>query len=408
MYRMYGLLWAVCVALSTPAAALDLAPEQLLQAGGTTIDVPGYSVPFCTDWDGDGRDDLIVGEGGGVAPLGKVRVYLNTGTQAAPTYDAYSHAQAGGADLSVTASGCMGIFPRSVDWDADESTDLLVGRADGKAMIFLNSSESGAPVLDSGTYVQVGATGSKVDIDVGYRATISGVDWNNDGRMDLVSGALDGKVRLYLDANDDGTPDFESTTVVQAGGGNLLVPSNRSSPVVADMDGDGKKDILTGNTNGQLLLYANTGTDEAPTFASYTAVTAVTGPIDLAGTPRSRPSVSDWNHDGILDVLIGSSDGRVRLYLGQTPGDADGDGDVDDDDLSLLLSNWDEDVTGEPDGGWGKGEFSGSAPVNDDDLSLLLANWSGSSGGAVPEPASAMLALLGGSVLVRRRRLARR
>ena len=404
MYRICGLLWVICVALSTPAVALDLAPQQLLQAGGADIDVPGYSVPFCTDWDGDGRDDLIVGEGGGGVPLGKVRVYLNTGSQAAPTYDGYTYAQAGGIDLSVPASGCLGIFPRSVDWDADERLDLLVGRADGRAMIFLNSSESGAPVLDSGTYVQVGATGSKEDLDVGYRATISGVDWNNDGRLDLISGALDGKVRLYLDANDDGGPDFESATPVQAGGGDLVVPSNRSSPAVADMDGDGKKDILTGNTNGQLLLYRNTGTDEAPVFSSYTSVTAVTGPIDLVGTPRSRPSVTDWNHDGFLDVLIGSSDGMVRLYLGQRPGDADRDSDVDDDDLSLLLSNWDEDVTGDPDGGWGKGEFSGLAPVNDDDLSLLLANWSGPLGGAVPEPASMMLVLLGGSALVRRGR----
>ena len=83
-------------------------------------------------------------------------------------------------------------------------------------------------------------------------------------------------------------------------------------------------------------------------------------------------------------------------------GDANLDGVVDDNDLSLLLAHWGQDVTGEPDGGWGRGEFSGAAPVDDNDLSLLLANWTGA--GAVPEPASALALLLGACAVVRRRR----
>ena len=75
-------------------------------------------------------------------------------------------------------------------------------------------------------------------------------------------------------------------------------------------------------------------------------------------------------------------------------GDANGDGVVDDDDLSLLLAHWNQDVTGEDDGGWGFGEFNGLAPVQDDDLSLLLANWSGPVT-EIPEPASALVMLLG-------------
>ena len=82
--------------------------------------------------------------------------------------------------------------------------------------------------------------------------------------------------------------------------------------------------------------------------------------------------------------------------VGTLIGDANGDGVVDDRDLSLLLANWGQDATGDPDGGWGRGEFNGVAPVQDADLSLLLANWSGA--GAVPEPAS--LLLFGGALAV--------
>jgi len=42
---------------------LRLGPEELVQAGGADISVLGYSVPSLADWDNDGLNDLIVGEG---------------------------------------------------------------------------------------------------------------------------------------------------------------------------------------------------------------------------------------------------------------------------------------------------------------------------------------------------------
>lgn len=80
------------------------------------------------------------------------------------------------------------------------------------------------------------------------------------------------------------------------------------------MDGDGKKDLLAGNTEGQLLFYHNIGTDAAPTFGSYSLVQANSVNIDLASSARSRPSVCDWNNDGRLDILVGGADGKVHLY----------------------------------------------------------------------------------------------
>ena len=95
------------------------------------------------------------------------------------------------------------------------------------------------------------------------------------------------------------------------------------------------------------------------------------------------------------EVLFGEAPKLTIDYsAGVRVGDANLDGLVNDADLSLLLAHWGQDVTDEPDGGWGKGEFDGTAPVQDADLSLLLANWTGA-GAAVPEPASALVLLLG-------------
>ena len=107
---------------------------------------------------------------------------------------------------------------------------------------------------------------------------------------------------------------------------------------------------------------------------------------------------SFWSREAEADQVTypGAKAPQLEIVLGQAPqvGDANIDGLVDDDDLSLLLSSWGQSV------GWDRGNFNGDDAVDDDDLSLLLANWTGS--GAVPEPASAALVLLGAAVLARR------
>jgi hypothetical protein len=157
----------------------------------------------------------------------------------------------------------------------------------------------------------------KEDIDVGSRAIPTAVDWNNDGRKDLVVGALDGRLHLFINEGTDTSPDFRLEQFVQENGDDLAVPSARSSPVVADLDNDSMKDLLAGNTDGQLLFYSNVGTDEAPTFSGYVFVESDGDSIALEGEARSRPFVCDWSGDGFLDVLIGSGDGIVRLYQGE-------------------------------------------------------------------------------------------
>ncbi len=92
--------------LASPCrAGLLLGPEELVEADGLVIEVPGYSVPSFAYWDDDGLKDLIVGEGGDSHTDGKVRVYLNIGTETDPVFGDHFYAQSEGTDLVSIGEG---------------------------------------------------------------------------------------------------------------------------------------------------------------------------------------------------------------------------------------------------------------------------------------------------------------
>lgn len=361
---------------------LNLGPEQLVQAdppdaGRIDIQVPGYSVPSFVDWNNDNLKDLLVGEGGGDY-AGKVRIYLNVGTESEPQFSDYFYVQSRGSDVAWPGSEEMGCFPRVVYWDDDGRKDLLVGLADGTVKILLNAGTESEPVFvgESGVL----AWWNTYRLDVGEEATPALLDWDNDGRIDLVAGALDGKIHVYLNCGCGGAipPSFftswPSGTLVQEHDEDLIVPSERSSPVVLDIDGDGKKDLLTGNTNGELLFYRNLGTDAAPSFSGYTSIDSNGVPIDFpGGSACSRPFVCDWTGDGYLDVLIGAGDGKVHLYqsVGQ-PSDMDNDYDVDFADFALFGICW---YQIDPPQADRQADFTGDGRVDAADLAELIAHW---------------------------------
>jgi hypothetical protein len=68
--------------------ALSLAPPVLLHVAGRPIDVAGsgHSAPFVADVDGDGLDDLLVGQ----YDDGKLRIYRNVGTKTEPAFGGFT------------------------------------------------------------------------------------------------------------------------------------------------------------------------------------------------------------------------------------------------------------------------------------------------------------------------------
>lgn len=92
-------MWCASLLLAlTPAP--ELAKPFIVTAANGPISVEiGHSAPYLYDWNGDGMNDLLVGQFGN----GKLRVYLNKGSKAAPKFTDFFYAKAGAGDLSVPA-----------------------------------------------------------------------------------------------------------------------------------------------------------------------------------------------------------------------------------------------------------------------------------------------------------------
>lgn len=200
-----------------------------------------------------------------------------------------------------------------MDWNNDGRNDLLTGDTVGKVQVFLNTNTNSHPLLFSGKYVR--AAGE--DIDVGERAAPVATDWNGDGKKDLLAGSMDGSIRVFINAGSDSEPIMKSPYFLKAGGKDFNTGS-RSAPRVYDWNGDGLKDILTGEMEGHVYLLINTGTNHKPVFERAGKLFLRDGSVirypDRDNNARSRLFITDWNNDGRTDLLLGGRDGRIILY----------------------------------------------------------------------------------------------
>lgn len=313
-------------------------PPRYFRQKAAGVKFGALATPYAYDWDGDGDEDLIVGNTAGYIGL----IENLDGDPQKPRLAAPVYLQAGGRPIRIQAgpNGSIqgpceakwGYTTQTVaDWNQDGLPDLLVNSIWGEILWYQNIGTRTKPELAPAQTIQVEWSGAVPkpewnwwnprgnQLVTQWRTTPVAVDYNQDGLMDLVmldhegylsfferTGAgkdlklLPGK-RIFVD---------ESLKPIQlnpkrAGG------SGRYKLHVVDWDGDGRLDLLVNSMNAD--LYRNEKTVEGKT------VLKKMGPLSsrkLAGH-TSSPCTVDWDQDGVRDLIVGAEDGY--LYWMQNP-----------------------------------------------------------------------------------------
>ena len=191
-----------------------------------------------------------------------------------------------------------------MDWNNDGKKDIVTGEYNGNIRIYLNTNTDAAPVFNGYTLIKV----SGITFDAGYYSAPHVVDWNNDNKKDLIIGESLGNVFLLINTGSDENPVFSASEFIEDSGGTLDV-GDVCAPTTLDLNGDGKKDLLVGEKAGNLHFFENVGTGSDPVFTGKVLLEASGTVYDSSF--YSRPNVVDWENDGVLDILCGTSNGYV-------------------------------------------------------------------------------------------------
>ncbi len=278
------------------------------------IDGGSNSHPLFYDFNKDGKMDILMGSTTSETVLGgpnRLHYYQNSSTAAGSTqYRFITDNLANVAGLPQ--KGCV---PAVGDLDGDGKDDLLIGLDNGQFAFYKNSAASDTvqPIWTLKQAALKNPDGTVLKVLARAAPFIYDIDKN--GLPDIVAGSLAGRFTAFLNTNiAQGIPLFGSRKD-SLGGLWAKVDTFSSSdyssvPYIGRIDSTADVYLIAGGNSGYLYAWSGVGTGNLN--AAYTRASA-----DFSGIrmPRlSAPAFGDVNGDGKPEMLVGNSWGGLFLY----------------------------------------------------------------------------------------------